>query len=1186
MNFFHKNNGSVTVFLSLLLLPVLLFSMLSVDFVKIYGARIITKDACDLTLNTAMANYEQKLYDVYGLLSTSVNTEELSNNLVKYYENTINAMNVEIDENDAYIKSIIKDVKNIISGDSNKNINFNNLIRLNCVEFETSGVKGSEIYNPEVVKRQVIEYMKYRGPACITNNFLQKIKVFKDLPKHQKVLEAKINYDLELADMEKLCKELYELLLDYKKLEKEVVDYNIQFYIDESLEGTDSFFGIKDIVKIIYGIYLNDEIKYTTKINNYCDRDYLDMKSFLEKIIPKIVKDVEYIENSDLSECEKLIDYYYKINNNLDNLLLIEQYEDMLSSKFYDYKQLLIVQHQTLEDIRRKKAKERGEKFIPSENYMLLNAIDEHDNLVSLLNNNKTKLDKYINNLKDKYRVIEDIVEENLVHLNTYMIDKYEKVNNTIKQLNDIINKLNYIKNGKLKNLTELSNQWKRDIDNLSSGQIKDNFNSQYYSSSPIIKKENLEQLLNMCSSNRNKYKLHAKNIEDIKLYNYSLCKKNLSKSIIKKINTLDNIHLNDTYLVTKYCIQKLDKIFIHNYLIDNLASINNVKKTKFYIFLSNMFNFNDSKKVSTYKENTKSQKNLVVNKVYSLFNDCNKEKNNINNNIIPTQGDLYKDLATVILNNINNNKIEDINNVNRDLYIGNNNKTKEFLKNFNTKSSNKVSIINGLAKYFSSKGEVVRDNLYLTEYITNMFSCRTTNLENSMIENSLSGNEFNEKNNYLLNLEQEYILWGKKGDNTNNNLMYTTSAIFGLRYMLNTIYAYSDAEIRAWVLSVAVALAGWTGFGIPVVENVLILVISLGETSLDIYKLTNGEDVVVYKTYNTWHVKPSNIIKDTAIKISKTVVEKCIDDLTNKVEQLTESYSEKKMAELSNTVDEYTELLANEISVSITNSIVMPVYTKIKQSTNCYISGDLDENVMMVNNTNRIYEDLRSRIEGEQSGLVKNVKLMVLDYFIKNELNDLITKIDNKFIQCAKGDNVADVESFVQKIMSEKTHILTEKAKELVFVSGYNKIKQKLKSRICSIKEDFKTNVGKAIDDFYNQIGSSKECFKLENDKMALFCDNYLITLNYKEYIKLFFLCGFVRGNGDEYLARMMDLVKLNISQQNIDDEDFLLRNQYTMVKVSCKTAVKTTFINSRYSKSAVNNNIFYTKCFDIFGY
>lgn len=1186
MKFFHKNNGSVTVLLSLLLLPVLLFSMLSVDLVKIYGARIISKDACDLTLNTAMANFEQKLYDAYGLLSTSANTEELSNNLAKYYENTINAMNIGIDEDDLYVKNIIEDVKNLISGNNSKSINFNNLIRLNCVEFEASGIKGSELYNPEVTKRQVIEYMKYRGPVCITNNFLQKIKVFKDLPKHQKVLEAKSNYDMELSDLEKLCKELYNLLLNYKKVEKEIIDYNIQCYIDESLEGTDDYLGIKDIVKLIYGIYLNKEIKYTSNISDYYNTDYLGIKSFLEENISKIVEDIENIENSDLSECQKLIDYYYEINNNLNNLLIIKKYNKELKSKFNEYKESLILEHEIDEDKRKKKAEEKGREFVPSENYMLISAINEYDDLITFINSNENKLDKYINDLKDKKQNIENIVKQNLVCLNKYIIKKYKKVNDAIIKLENIIKKINYIKNNKLSNLKKLSNHWKENIDNLSSGQIKSNFNSQYYNSHSIIKKENLEQLIKICNLNKEKFKLHAKNIESIKFYNYSLCKENLSKLISKKINSSKNVEIANKHYITNVSNYKINEIYIYNNSVDNLVFIKNIKETKFYTFLSNMFKNNNTNNINSYKEKAKSKKNIVLNKVHKLFDDCSDDKKHINNNQVPIEGDLYKDLATVLIQNMNNNNVEKINNINKDLDVGNNNKTKEFIKSFNNKSNNKASIINGLEKYFSSMGEGIRDNLYLTEYITNMFSCRTTNLKESIIEKSLSGNEFNDKNNYLFGLEQEYILWGKKGSDTNNNLIYTTSAIFGLRYILNTIYAYSDAEIRAWVLSVAVSLAGWTGFGIPIVENVLILVLSLGETSIDIYKLVNGEDVVVYKTFNTWHIKPSTLIKDTAIEISKTVVEKCIDELTNKVEQLVESYSDKKMEELGDTVDSYTEQLANEISINITNSIIMPVYSKIKQSTNSYISGDLDENSRIIDSINEIYEDLIKRLEDEPDGLIKKVKLIILDYFMKNELNNLITRIDNKFIQFAKGNDTSDLENFIQKLILEKTQILTEKTKELIFENGYNKIKQKLKCRVCNIKEDFKTNVEEAIDDFYNQIGSSKENLKFDDNKKESFYDNYLITLNYKEYVKLFFLCGIVMGNVDEYMARMMDLIKLNISQQNTGEEEFLLKDQYTMIKVSCKTAVRTTFLNSRFCKSAQKNNIFYTKCYDVFGY
>jgi len=61
MGIFYKNNGAITVFLSLILVPILLLSCIAVDAIRIYGAKAIVGDSTELTLNTALASYDKVL---------------------------------------------------------------------------------------------------------------------------------------------------------------------------------------------------------------------------------------------------------------------------------------------------------------------------------------------------------------------------------------------------------------------------------------------------------------------------------------------------------------------------------------------------------------------------------------------------------------------------------------------------------------------------------------------------------------------------------------------------------------------------------------------------------------------------------------------------------------------------------------------------------------------------------------------------------------------------------------------------------------------------------------------------------------------------------------------------------------------------------------------------------------------
>lgn len=184
------------------------------------------------------------------------------------------------------------------------------------------------------------------------------------------------------------------------------------------------------------------------------------------------------------------------------------------------------------------------------------------------------------------------------------------------------------------------------------------------------------------------------------------------------------------------------------------------------------------------------------------------------------------------------------------------------------------IGDIGGLAKKAAGEG---LENLYLMEYITEMFSCYTCDKEyskgevNEIKPETLSGIAISPENNVFYRSEAEYILWGS--NDMHKNHLYTNSLLFGTRFTLNSIYAFRDAEIKAATFTAASAIAGWTGFGIPVVQTVLILSLSLAESVNDVNELLDGKAVAVYKTQETWKLKPSGIVsmlEDGAEELAK----------------------------------------------------------------------------------------------------------------------------------------------------------------------------------------------------------------------------------------------------------------------------------------------------------------------------
>lgn len=217
---------------------------------------------------------------------------------------------------------------------------------------------------------------------------------------------------------------------------------------------------------------------------------------------------------------------------------------------------------------------------------------------------------------------------------------------------------------------------------------------------------------------------------------------------------------------------------------------------------------------------------------------------------------------------------------------------------------------ISSIVKLFTSlmNGKIsdIRDDIYVTSYIMNMFSYATFEEQGkfSLIENNqdlmLHGNRvpaeynsdevknkwasekptdpynktltnkmINKKNNVAYDAEIEYILYGKTGNNANQeNVKAAYSKIYLVRYPLNLVSGFANfwnqgKNNTARVFhGIAVAISGATQGIIPtaLVKVVLIALITALETCKDLDRLEAGFPVELYKKDDTkwWCALPS----------------------------------------------------------------------------------------------------------------------------------------------------------------------------------------------------------------------------------------------------------------------------------------------------------------------------------------
>lgn len=248
LKFCRKHDGAISVFLTLILIPTLLFAGVVVDGARIYGSKNMISGAGDLAMNGALAGYDGSLNDAYGLIAMSKTPEELNSNLQDYFEATLTA-------------------NGLTPRDFSKA-----LINLELLEgsFQASGVEGTQIYQTEVMKQEILEYMKYRAPVTFVNRaILSKLDQFKGIDKERKAVDSQIDFESSLGELQDKFDELLEL-----------VDKHTEVY--RNIPSTSQISMLMQNTKDNYGKMCRLAIGYD-RLLNCVSAEKGDLRGFLEQ---------------------------------------------------------------------------------------------------------------------------------------------------------------------------------------------------------------------------------------------------------------------------------------------------------------------------------------------------------------------------------------------------------------------------------------------------------------------------------------------------------------------------------------------------------------------------------------------------------------------------------------------------------------------------------------------------------------------------------------------------------------------------------------------------------------------------------------------------------------------------------------------------------------------------------------
>jgi hypothetical protein len=172
----RDTKGAVTVMVTLLLIPSILLSGTAVDLARLYTARSILQDANQLAANSVLTQYNALLQDLYGLYGVMADDPVLAGML------------------DEYIQAAVFGEDWIEKGLGTFQLFYGS--NLQPVNVETP--EGQHLANAEVLRRQIEDYMKFRGPVIIVEDILSLLGSMDKLKDDAEAIRKKMDIDDKL----------------------------------------------------------------------------------------------------------------------------------------------------------------------------------------------------------------------------------------------------------------------------------------------------------------------------------------------------------------------------------------------------------------------------------------------------------------------------------------------------------------------------------------------------------------------------------------------------------------------------------------------------------------------------------------------------------------------------------------------------------------------------------------------------------------------------------------------------------------------------------------------------------------------------------------------------------------------------------------------------------------------------
>lgn len=181
----RREHGAVTVFLTLILVPCIIFVCAFGDVSRVQLSRSQAEAVGDLALYSLLAHYDEELKEWYGLVASCQSIDEFYDVTENYFVGMLNANGIDGSASKALVSYL----------SAARNGDFSNFLQLEGLDkVKVEAVPNSSMgSNPALIEDGIVEFMKYRGPVVIVENIIDRLKVMKDSGSLSGALDADEN---------------------------------------------------------------------------------------------------------------------------------------------------------------------------------------------------------------------------------------------------------------------------------------------------------------------------------------------------------------------------------------------------------------------------------------------------------------------------------------------------------------------------------------------------------------------------------------------------------------------------------------------------------------------------------------------------------------------------------------------------------------------------------------------------------------------------------------------------------------------------------------------------------------------------------------------------------------------------------------------------------------------------------